>query len=272
MIERLTDDMRLEPERYELTTGPAYQFELGELQRRDFFKVLGGGVLIVLTLKEALAQQESGGGGRRGGGSRPVEISAWLHIAESGAVTAYTGKVEVGQNIRTSLTQAVAEELRAPASTIKLVMGDTDLTPFDAGTFGSQTTPQMFPQLRKAAAAAREIMLDLAAEQLKVERGSLVAADGKVTHPATGRSLSYGALSKGQKIMKAIGAASLSPPEEWKVSGKTLRKVNGRDIVTGKHRYTPDIKLPETLHGKVLRPSAFGATLVSIDSKEAEKL
>jgi len=272
MIERLTEEIELEPERYELTEEPAYHFELGEMQRRDFFRALGGGVLIVLAFKDALAQQESGGGGRRGGASRPVEIGAWLRIAEDGTVTAYTGKAEVGQNIRTSLTQAVAEELRAPVSAIKVVMGDTDLTPYDLGTFGSRTTPDMFPQLRKAAAAAREIMLDLAAEQLKAERGSLLAANGNVTHPATGRSLSYGALSKGQKIMKAIGAASLSPPEEWKISGKTLRKINGRDIVTGKHRYTPDMKLPETLHGKVLRPSAFGATPASIDIKEAEKL
>jgi len=272
MIERLTEEIELEPERYELTKGPFYHFELGEMQRRDFFRMLGGGVLIVMALKDSPAQQESGRGGRRNGPTRPVEVGAWLRIAEDGTVTAYTGKAEVGQNIRTSLTQAVAEELRAPVSAIKIVMGDTDLTPFDMGTFGSLTTPDMFPQLRKAAAAAREIMLDLAAEQLKVERGSLLAANGKVTHSATDRSLSYGELSKGQKIMKAIGAASLSSPEEWKVSGKTLRKVNGRDIVTGKHRYTPDIKLPETLHGKVLRPSAFGATLASIDSKEAEKL
>jgi isoquinoline 1-oxidoreductase len=271
MIERLKNDVELEPERYELVAGPAYQFELGEMQRRDFFKVLGGGVLIVLALKDAIAQQESGGG-RRGGGSRPVEIGAWLHIAENGTVTAYTGKAEVGQNIRTSLTQAVAEELRAPVSSIKIVMGDTDLTPFDAGTFGSRTTPDMFPQLRKAAAAARETMLDLAAEQLKVERGSLLAANGKVTHQPTKQSLSYGQLSKGQKLMKAIGEASLTQSTEWKVASKPLGKINGRDIVTGKHQYTPDIKLPGMLHGKVLRPSAFGATLVSIDSKAAESL
>src|SRR5262249_8952439 len=122
MIERLTDEIELEPERYELTAGPAYHFELGEIQRRDFFRVLGGGLLIVLALKDAPAQQESGGGRIRGGSSRPVEIGAWLHIAEDGTVTAYTGKAEVGQNIRASLTQAVAEELRAPVSTIKVVM------------------------------------------------------------------------------------------------------------------------------------------------------
>jgi isoquinoline 1-oxidoreductase len=278
MIERLADEIEFEPERYELAAGPAYHFEfveLGEMRRRDFFRLLakaGGGLLIVMAFKDAPAQQESGGGGRRGGHPRPVEIGAWLHIAEDGTVTAYTGKAEVGQNIRTSLTQVVAEELRAPVSTIRVVMGDTDLTPYDAGTFGSRTTPDMSPQLRKAAAAARETMLDLAAGELKVERDSLLAAAGAVTHPATGRSLSYGQLSKGKKIMKAIGAASLSAPGEWKVAGKPLRKVNGRDIVTGKHKFTPDIKLPGMLHGKVLRPPAFGATLASIDSKEAEKL
>ena len=271
-MERLTPEIEIEPERYELTAGPVYQFELGEMQRRDFFKVLGGGVLIVLALKDAMAQQESGVGGRRGGGQRPVEIGAWLHIAENGTITAYTGKAEVGQNIRTSLTQAVAEELRAPVSTIKIVMGDTDLTPFDAGTFGSRTTPDMFPQIRKAAAAAREVMLDLAAEQLKVERGSLLADNGKVTDPTSKQALSYGQLSKGQKIMKAIGAAPLALPKDWKVAGKALHKIDGRDIVTGKHQYTPDIKLPGMLHGRVLRPSAFGATLASIDIKGAESL
>lgn len=268
MTKQLIDEIQIEPERYELSAGPAYQFNFG---RRDFFKVLGGGVLIVLTLKEAIAQ-ESGGGRRGGGNSRPAEIGAWLHIAENGAITAFTGKVEVGQDIRTSLTQAIAEELHTPTSSINLVMGDTDLTPFDMGTFGSRTTPDMNPQMRKAAAAARETMLDLAAEQFKVERTSLIAADGKITHSASKRSLTYGQLSKGQKLMKSIGTVSLKPADQWQVAGKTLPKITGRDIVTGKHKYTSDLKLPGMLYGKVLRPSAFGATLSSVDTREAEKM
>ena len=80
----------------------------------------------------------------------PEQVSAWLHIAEDGSVTVYTGKVEVGQNARTSLTQAAAEELHAPIASIQLVMGDTALTPFDMGTSGSGTTPNMWPQIRKA--------------------------------------------------------------------------------------------------------------------------
>lgn len=262
----------LEPERYELTAGPAYHFEL---PRRDFFKVLGGGMLIVLTLKDALAQQESGGGQRRGGGgnSMPKEIGAWLHINEGGAVTVYTGKVEVGQDIRTSLAQVVAEELRLPMENIRLVMGDTDLTPYDAGTFGSLTTRVMSPQLRRAAAAAREALIELAAEQWKVDRGTLTVADGKITNPATKQLLNFEQLTKGQKLLKTISdSAPLTPPEKWKVAGKSAHKVNGRAIVTGKHQYTSDLKLPGMLFGKVLRPSAFGATLTSADTKEAETL
>jgi len=153
-----------EPERYELLAGPAYTFDLN---RRELFKLLGGGVIVVSIVSDASAQ-ESGGGRRRGSGpAAPKEIGAWLHIGEDGAVTVYTGKVEIGQNARTSLTQVVCEELRLPMSSVKLVMGDTDLTPYDAGTFGSQTTPQMVPRLRKAAAAAREMLIDLGSPKLE---------------------------------------------------------------------------------------------------------
>src|SRR5438270_436035 len=130
---------------------PAYSFGL---DRRDFFKVAGAGLAVVLLLDEVSAQQR----GRRGGGfggNAPQEIGAWVHIDKDGHVTAYTGKVEVGQNARTSLTQAVAEELRLKPADVKMVMADTALTPFDGGTSGSRTTPDMVPQLRKAAGAAR---------------------------------------------------------------------------------------------------------------------
>ncbi len=271
MTRRPADEMSFEPERYELAAGPAYRFELA---RRDFFQFLGGGILIVLALQDAPAQQESGGARRRGpAGAMPQEIGAWLHIGEDGAVAVYTGKVEVGQDIRTSLSQVVAEELRAPLSSIRLVMGDTDLTPFDAGTFGSMTTRVMGPQLRKVAAAAREWLIDLAAEQWKVERSSLVAADGKITHPPTKESFRFGPLTKGQKLMKTIGErAPITPPEQWSIAGKAVPKVNGRAIVTGKHQYASDIKRPGMLHGRVLRPAAFGATLGPIDTRGAESL
>ena len=116
------------------------------IDRREFLTALGGGLMVIVTIEDALAQQESGGGRR--GGSTPTDIGAWLHIAKDGAVTVCTGKVEMGQGARTELTQVAAEELRVPVSAIQMVMGDTDLTPYDFGTVGSQCTPRMVPQIR----------------------------------------------------------------------------------------------------------------------------
>src|SRR6266699_1713452 len=172
----------LEPERYELKAPPIYHFEV---DRREFFKFLGAGVLIVCVLKDSQAE-ESVSDKPAQSVSLPKEVAAWLHIGEDGGITVFTGKVEMGQNIRTSLTQAVAEELRVPVSMIRLVMGDTDLTPFDSGTSGSRTTPAMAPQLRKAAAAARELLIDLVAQQWNVDRGAVRIVNARfVNHDTT---------------------------------------------------------------------------------------
>ena len=196
-------DIYLEPERYELHSDGSPH--CSKMARRQFFKVLGGGIVVLFTATSALAQRRQGGrGNRRAGGDTPSELGAWLHVGEEGTVTVYTGKAEVGQNIRTSLTQVVAEELPTPLDSIRLVMGDTDLTPYDRGTFGSRTMPTMAPQLRKAAAAARELLIELAAERWNVERDSIVVTDGKVTHRKTDQSLDFGQLTKGQKLIKTI--------------------------------------------------------------------
>lgn len=245
-----------------------------KLDRREFFRLLGGGIVVVSTIEDAPAQQETGGGRRRGSGqSMPQEIAAWLHIGENGAVTVYTGKAEMGQNIRTSLTQVVSEELRVPIRSIRLVMADTELTPFDSGTFGSLTTPVMAAQLRKVSAAAREVLIDLAAEAWKADRSALLVDGGKITHSATKQSLEFGQLTKGQKLLKTVGgSAPTTPAERWTVAGRPVGKVNGRAFVTGQHKYTSDMKLPGMLYGKVLRPSAFGAALASLDTREAEAM
>jgi nicotinate dehydrogenase subunit B len=260
----------LEPERYELRAAAPYRFDL---DRRDFFKFLGAGVVVVSVLKPAIVAQESGGSRQRRGESLPQQIDAWLHLGENGKVTVYTGKVEVGQNIRSSLSQAVAEELRVPIDRIEMVMGDTQLTPFDMGTFGSRTTPTMNPQLRKVAAATREILIGLAASQWKTDPRQVVASEGKIVDPKSNHSIEYAVLLKGQQITQSISAdQSLIPATEWKVAGQPALKVDGRDFVTGKHRYPSDQKLPNMLYGKVLRQPSFNATLVSADTKTAEQM
>lgn len=244
-----------------------------ELERRDFVKLLGGGVLVCLCAGSGLAQ-ESGGTRRADSAQKlPDSIAAWLHIAEDGAVTAYTGKVEMGQNIRTSLTQAVAEELRVPVSAIHLVMGDTDLAPFDLGTFGSRTTPTMGLQLRRVAATARAALIALAAERWKNEPATLEAAEGRIADPRTGHAITYGELTKGQKLVQVIAEnPPLTAAQDWKVAGTAVAKVDGSDFVTGRHRYASDMTRPGMLHGKILRPAAFHAKLTALDSSEAEKI
>jgi CO/xanthine dehydrogenase Mo-binding subunit len=242
-----------------------------ELHRRDFFKLLGGGMVICACAGPILAQES--GARRRHEDDLPQNISAWLHIAEDGNVTVYTGKVEMGQNIRTSLTQQVAEELRAPIESIQLVMGDTALTPYDMGTFGSRTTPTMGPQLRMVSAAARENLIDLAAQRWHADRASLTAKNGKITNSRSRQSISYGELTKGQELVKLIGDdPTLEAPADWRIAGTSTPKVDGRAFVTGKHKYTSDLSLPGMLYGKVLRPSAFRASLKSLDTSEAEKI
>ena len=267
-------EFSIEQERYELFEGPAYHFTP---DRRDFLKLLGGGILVLLMLEPEEAEaQESGGrarGGRGGGGqAMPENLGAWLHVREDGGVTVYTGKVEVGQNARTSLVAGVAEELRLDPKHIELIMGDTQLVPYDMGTFGSQTTPRMAPQIHKVAAVAREMLVDLAAQQMKADRSALKVENGYVVNP-TGKKLSFGELSKGQELSRTISAdAPVTPATAWKTLGHDLTKVNGRDIVTGRHRYTQDVVRPGMLYGRIVRPPAYTAKLQSADVSAAEKI
>ena len=168
-----------EPERYELTEPARYKFEL---DRRDFFRTLGAGFLVLAVVESSEAQESGGGRGRGGRPPMPQVLGPWLHIGEDGAISAFTGKAEVGQNTRTALTQGVAEELRVPVSSIQLVMSDTDRVPFDAGTFGSRSMPDMLPQMRKVGATARELLIDRAAVMLNADRSQLKAADAKITN------------------------------------------------------------------------------------------
>ena len=272
LVRARTAEPAIEPERYELHSPAVHHFEI---DRRDFVKVFGAGIAVFLIAKDAIAQQgESGAARQRGFGEQlPKDISAWLHIDENGAITVYTGKVEIGQNIRTSLAQAVAEELRAPFDSIQMVMGDTKLTPYDAGTFGSQSTPRMGMQLRRVSSSACDILIDLAAKRWNVDRSHLVAKNAKITDPATGRSATYGQLAEGQALAQAIPDTDpLIPPSDWTVAGKPMMKVGGADFVTGRHKYTSDMKLPDMLYGKVVRPPSYRATLVSADVSAAQAM
>ena len=264
-------ELFIEPERYEFSAFPVHQFDLA---RRDFFKILGAGIAVFAIAKDALAAQETAPGHRSFHTEElPKDISAWLHVGEDGSVTGFTGKAEIGQNIRTALAQTIADELRVPFESVRLVTADTALTPFDAGTFGSRTTPTMTPQLRRVAAAARDILIEAAAKEWNVAPAGLVAADAKVSDPSSGRSLKYAELAHGKTLAQNLPAEDpITPATQWTVAGKAIPKVDGRAFVTGRHQYTPDLRPAGMLFGKVLRPPSFGATLTSCDDSAAKAM
>ena len=259
----------VEPERYEFTSSSIHHFELA---RREFFKLLGAGIAVFAIAKSSDAQETAPSHGFHPR-DLPSDIAAWLHIGEDGTVTAFCGKVEIGQNIRTSLAQTVADELRVPFQSVRLVMGDTALTPFDAGTFGSRTTPTMTPQLRRVGSAARDLLIEAAAKEWNVSASAIKVADAKLTDPASGRTLTYAALARGKTLAQNLPAQDpVTPPPEWTVAGKPLPKVDARDFVTGRHPYTPDLRPAGMLYGKVLRPPSFGATLAMYDDSGAKSM
>lgn len=266
---------QLEAERYELFEGPAYRFSFN---RRQFMKAFSGGIALIVPMSNLVAstlQQEQGGeSGRNRSNERvPDDIGAWIHIDESGTVSAFTGKVEIGQNIRTSLAQAVADELHVPMTAVRLVMADTDLTPFDLGTFGSMSTPRMAPQMRKAAAAARETLIALAAEQWNVAPADVRIVNARFVNHDASKSLTLAEVAKGRKLVKTIPPdVAITPARDWTIAGTSVPKVNGRDFVDGKHQYTTDLKREGMLYGRIVRPSAYEAKLVTSDTKAAEAM
>ncbi len=260
--------LSFEPNVDELPPKSNYDFAL---DRRKFFKITGGGLIVVFVVKDLFAFSNQNPA--EAVSSEPAGVESWIHIGEDETVSVFTGKVEVGQNIRTSLSQIVAEELMVPVMSIKMIMGDTDLVPYDAGTYGSLTTPQMGTQLRKASAAARQGLLDMAAKKWNTKATGLRTEKGMVLNVVTNEKISYGTLTKGQQLMFAISDnVQVIAAKDWQVAGKSLPKVDQRNFITGKHTYVSDMKLPGMLYGKVLRAPSYGAKLIDADLTQAKNM
>jgi nicotinate dehydrogenase subunit B len=240
------------------------------VNRRDFFARLGGGIVIFISfgdLLEAAEQARGPRGGGRGGGL-PSDFNAFLRIGEDGRVACFTGKIEMGQGPITSLPQMLAEELEVAVDAVEMVMGDTERCPWDMGTFGSMTTRFFGPPLRAAAAEAKAVLLELAAEALKVPQAQLIAKNGIISDKNNkDRRVTYAQLAKGQKIERHIqGKPALKNAADFQVIGKPLNRRDAREKVTGKAQYAGDLRLPGMLYAKILRPPAHGAQLKTADT------
>ncbi|MBP1608008.1 MAG: aldehyde oxidase and xanthine dehydrogenase molybdopterin binding, partial [Acidobacteria bacterium] len=246
------------------------------INRREFFEragVLGGGIIIYFTLGDSPSRAAQGPMGIPGG-SGPTDFNAFIKIGADGKITCTVGKIEMGQGPITAFPQIVAEELEVPYESVEMILGDTDLCPYDFGTVGSMSIRIVGPQVRKAACEARGVLKELAADYLKCPAGELDIRDGVVfqkTKPDN--KVSYGKLTKGKVIEKHLkDIPPFKSPAEFKVMGKPHLHRDAYEKVTGKAKYAGDIRLPDMLYACLLRPPAHGAKLKSVDVTEAKKL
>ncbi|MCJ7820565.1 MAG: molybdopterin-dependent oxidoreductase, partial [Bacteroidales bacterium] len=240
------------------------------MKRRNFFKVAGGGIffffqpwgvldLLAMPLPQARRLTD--------------DYNAFLRIAEDGTVSCFTGKIEMGQGIITSLSQMMADELNVPMEKVRMVMGDTDLCPYDMGTWGSLTTRRFGPSMRAAAAEARAVLVEMASVKLEIPVNRLMVKEGVVfdiMDPE--KSITYGEMAKGERLEKYLDVKpSVEDYTSFTYVGKPLMHSDAYEKVTGKAKYAGDLKLPGMLHARILRPPSHGAVLVSADTAEAEK-
>ncbi|HEX6439333.1 MAG TPA: molybdopterin cofactor-binding domain-containing protein [Candidatus Binatia bacterium] len=248
-----------------------------EITRRQFLKTTGALVVsfnLLSPSRQALAQFAT----LPSGDIDPTSLDSWLAITPDGLVTFYTSKVELGTGTITALAQIVAEELDVPFEKIKMDSGDTSRTIEQGSTVGSRTIERAGPQIRQAAAAARQELLKLAATQLNAPIEKLTVANGVVSVAGQGsKKISYGELIGGKKFntritatgtgwdMKVAPEVKAKNPKDYKVVGKTIQRTDLPTKVTGEHDYIHNVRLPGMLHGRVVRPPVINTEPLKID-------
>jgi len=244
--------------------------EHGILDRRDFLKIGGTGLVVLFSVDSFRASQQPQQ--PPPAPSTPTDFNAFLKIGADGRVTCYVGRIEMGQGSKTALAELVAEELDVAYDSIQMVMVDTDECPWDVGTFGSQSMRILGPILRGASAEARAVLLKMAAEQWNAPVERLQVSEGVITDPAQGKRVTYGELVQGKRIERHLGKVPLKPVPAFKVMGKSPKRKDGVDKVTGQARFAGDFTLPGMVYARVLRPPAHGAKLKSVDTSGVEKI
>jgi isoquinoline 1-oxidoreductase len=237
--------------------------------RRELLALAGPGLFLSFGVDWLAAQEPARLPARQG---YPTDLNAYLRIAPDGRVTCFSGKVELGQGAMTVLAQILAEELDVAYDSVDMVLGDTDLCPYDMGTFGSMNVRNFGPALRGAGAEARAVLLQMAGEQLHAPAARLQVKGGVVTDPATpGKSVTYGQLVQGKRIERHIEGVAVKPVAAYTIAGRAAPRKDALDKVTGKAKYSGDFTLPGMLHARLVRPPAHGAKFQDADTSAAEK-
>ena len=238
--------------------------------RREFLSSAGAGLFVFFPIAPLVAQEPARLPTRA---AAPSDFNAFLKIGADGRVSGFVGKVELGQGATTALAQLLADELDVPFDSVDMTLGDTDLCPYDMGTFGSMCMPITGPLVRAAAAEARAVLLQMAAERLQSPVERLRVKDGVVTDTgAAAKRVTYAQLVEGRRIERHMQDVPRKNPGAFVAIGQSPRRKDALDKVTGKAKYAGDMVRPGLLHARILRPPAHGATLASVDSSDAEKV
>jgi len=242
-----------------------------EVERRDFFKLLGGGVVVYMSTQNPSELMALPLAQRR---SVPKDYNAFLTIKEDGEVICHVGKIEMGQGPITSLPQQVADELDVHIDSITMVMGDTGISSYDAGTWGSLTTREYSYYLRDACAEARAVLIEMASEHLEISKENLKVEDGVVLDASNpDKKVSYGWLTKGERLDRTMEEKpAVKDHTQFNYVGQSRLHADARLKVSGEAVYTADVKVPGQVYAKVLRPPSHQVQLISVDYSEAEKM
>ena len=250
---------------------------LSTVTRRDLLKT-GGAIIVSFALgaavpKRGAAQTAPAGVSDLGKPLDTHEVDSFLAVHADGSVTLYTSHVDVGTGLRVAMPQMAAEELGVALDRITLVEGDTALTPNHGGTGGSTGIPRGAVDVRQAAATAREAFLRLGAERLNRPASELTLADGQVRPIAGGAGIGLGELIGGRRLsLKVDAKAPLKDPNRYALVGKPLLRPDVPEKCTGRHTYLQDFSVPGMLHGRVIRPPAIGAKLLSVDESSIREI
>jgi CO/xanthine dehydrogenase Mo-binding subunit len=204
-------------------------------------------------------------------GAYPEDFNAFLKVSADGRVGCFVGKAELGQGAMTVLAMLVAEELELDPAKVDMLLGDTDLCPWDMPTGGSLTMWHTAPVLRGAAAEARAVLLKMASKALSAPVADLALKDGAIwVKAAPKRRTTFGELVKGRKMERHLGKVKPKPLSECNLIGRRVPRKDALAKITGAAKYAGDLRFPGTLHACVLRPPAHGLTLASADTSAAE--
>lgn len=247
--------------------------ELRHISRREFLKrtgQAGGGLVFALSFATACSPKTASIPPAKE--ARAVAPNVYVNVRNDGKVEIYCHRSEMGQGIRTSLPQVIADEMEADWDQIELIQALGDAKYGDQNTDGSTSIRNQFDLLRNAGATAREMLIAAAAATWGVPASECVARNHAVHHEASSQSLPFGELVDAAADMEAPTEAPFKSRADYRYIGKAVDTIDGFDITTGQATFGYDAVLPDMLYASIERCPVHSGTVVSVDDSKAREV